>query len=106
MSEATVNLIPSTESIRLERVALEATYQREASEGVPHFERLAAVTDPVITPFVRALKAEGFSIKALRSGCDVLGTCPTCRGRYLYTAIKDGVEYCPHCREAADRKRS
>ncbi|EDT05856.1 hypothetical protein BamIOP4010DRAFT_0593 [Burkholderia ambifaria IOP40-10] len=103
-----MNLIPSTESIQRERVALEATYQREASGGVPHFERRVAITDPVITPFVRALKAEGFLLKADRSGCDMLGTCPKCQGRYLYTAIKDGIEHslCPHCRNAEDRKRS
>lgn len=88
-------LVPTLESTQRERAVLAADSHR------------GAITDPVITPFVRALKSEGFEIKAHRSGCDLLGTCPKCQGRYLYSALKDGVEHslCPHCHDAALRKQ-
>lgn len=87
-------MIPSIESVQRERAALAADSQR------------GAITDPVITPFVRALKFEGFQIKSERSGCDTLGTCPKCQGRYLYTALKGGIKHslCPHCHDAQMRK--
>jgi hypothetical protein len=100
-------LIPSAASLQRERLALAEIADREKADGVPFFDRRAAITDPVITPFVRALKAEGFRIKTVRGGCDMLGTCPACQSKYLYTVIKDGAEFsaCPHCRDAADRKK-
>jgi hypothetical protein len=98
------NLIPTVAAVLNEREAMNAAATAEAAQGVPFFDR--ALTDPVITPFVRALKAEGYAIKKTRNdkhGCDVLGTCPACRSRYLFTAIKDGAELqaCPHCHDAA-----
>ncbi|MGF6604614.1 hypothetical protein P3T23_009370 [Paraburkholderia sp. GAS448] len=98
--------VPAAESLQRERSTLAAVVQAEEAAGLPHFERRAAITDPVITPFVRALVSDGFEIKKDRGDCDALGTCPVCRGRYLYTAIKDGIELqlCPHCRDTQDRK--
>lgn len=96
MSEATLNLIPATQTLDRERIALAAAISRGEQRRI---------TDPVITPFVRALVSDGFLIKKTPGGCDALGECPDCRGRYLYTAIKDGIELrlCAHCRDAQDR---
>lgn len=87
-------MIPTIESVQRERASLAADSRR------------GAVTDPVITPFVRALKSEGFQIKAERGGCDSLGTCAKCQGRYLFTVLRDGSERtaCPHCHDAQMRK--
>jgi len=103
------NLIPTVAAVLKERETMNAAAAQEAAQGVPFFDRQAAITDPVITPFVRALVAEGYAIKKTRPGphgCDVLGTCPACRSRYLFTAIKDGAELqaCPHCHDAAMKK--
>lgn len=61
----------------------------------------AAITDPIITPFVKAKVAAGYQIKKRNAAgnCDHLEECPSCRNRYRYTFIKDGVETkcCPHC---------
>lgn len=88
-------MVPTLEGTQRERAALDE--RRQAG----------AITDPVITPFVRALVREGYRIKADRSGCDLLGTCPGCQSRYLFTALKDGKEsvHCPHCHDAHMRSQ-
>ncbi|WP_432262925.1 hypothetical protein [Cupriavidus sp. TMH.W2] len=93
--------IPSAEALRHARAALATETETIAKAG-----GRAPVTDPVITPFVRALRAGGFTIQTSASGCDALGTCPACQNRYLYTALRAGLAHavCPHCRDAADRK--
>ncbi|MGF6996781.1 hypothetical protein [Paraburkholderia sp. GAS32] len=101
-----MNLIPSIAAVQAARVALEAECKADEDAGIPFFDRRRAISDPVITPFARALKAEGYAIKRTREdkdGCDLLDTCPVCRSRYLFTAIKDGQETkaCPHCHDAA-----
>lgn len=105
---AAVSLVPSAESIQRACDALAEVFRAEDAAKVQYFDRVFAITDPVITPFARALRAEGFEIKKERGGCNVLDACPVCRSRYLFTAIKDGVEhqFCPHCGEKEDRKRA
>lgn len=101
----TMVLIPSHEALQREKDKLLQECMKEDKDGVPFFDRRAAVTDPIITPFVRAVRSEGFAIKSNRTGGDVLGTCPDCQSRYLYTFIKEEEEItlCPHCRDKADK---
>jgi hypothetical protein len=101
-----MSLIPSIAAVQAARVSLEAECNADEEAGIPFFDRRRAISDPIITPFARALKAEGYAIKRTREdkhGCNVLGTCPACQSRYLFTAIKDGHETkaCPHCHDAA-----
>lgn len=59
------------------------------------------VRDPIITPFVMAMKLGGHR-EILVHGCSKLRSCPICpvgRGNYSQQYEKDGqlVWACPHC---------
>lgn len=97
---ASQTTIPSQMSLQHEAARLEEAIRMERAEGVPHYDSLAAITDPILTPFVRSLRSDGYVIKSTRGGCIVTGTCPTCRSRELYTIKKEGIqlEICPYCR--------
>lgn len=55
--------------------------------------------DPTITPFVQGMVMAGWAADKDRSGCDVLGRCPACRERYVYTfrLHRTTVKACPFC---------
>ena len=97
--------MPSAAGLQRERERLASTIRREKDVGVPRFDGHASVTDPVITPFVRALIAEGYRIKGALTQRVPPEACPECEGRYLLTFLKDEAEYrlCPHCRDLKDR---
>ena len=96
-------LIPTPSTLRREKSRLEAAILAEQAMGVSHYDSLAAVTDHILTPFAWALRSEGYQIKTTRGGCLLIGTCPSCRSRELYTVEKPGVqiEICPYCHHQA-----
>lgn len=64
------------------------------------------VRDPVITPFVLAMKAAGYK-EVLVHKCSKLRHCPICpvgKGNYSQQYEKDGrlVWACPHCQEISN----
>lgn len=97
---ASQTTIPSQMSLQREAARLKEAIRVERATGVPYYDSLAAITDPILTPFVRSLRSDGYVIKSTKGGCIVTGTCPTCRSRELYTISKTGiqVEICPYCR--------
>ena len=83
------------------QAALTETIRSEREAGVPYFDRTEAVTDPYITPFLNAMRADGWIPKLSKSGCLVetqpCGTCREPASRYAF--LKDGEEIrcCVHC---------
>lgn len=93
--------IPHPDTLHRETVRLAEQYAQDEADKVPHFDSRRAITDPVITPFVRAMRAEGYEVKKTRTGgCDHLERCPFCNGSYRYVFLKEGRELklCAHCK--------
>ena len=96
------NTIPSQQGLQREEQRLAEQHKEDSANGVPHFDSRRAVTDPVITPFVRAMVAEGYEIKKTpHGGCDLLERCPSCNGSYRFTFIKSAqeIKLCAHCKK-------
>lgn len=57
-----------------------------------------SITDPVITPFVYAMKLGGYE-ELLNKTCSITRRCPFCNGSYSQKYSKDDrlVWGCPHC---------
>lgn len=92
--------IPSQINLQREAARLAEAILAEQAMGIPYYDSLAAITDPILTPFAQALRSEGYAIKTSRGGCIVTGTCPNCRSRELYTIEKASIQMdiCPYCR--------
>lgn len=92
-------MIPSMDSLNRERAILASTIEAERVAGVEWPDSTATVADPVMTPFVRAVKAEGYTPKMNKGGCAALEQCPTCRSSSVWTFSKDGqdLKLCAWC---------
>lgn len=90
------------QNIEIEAQALAAVIANEQAAGVEHFNSTAAVSDPFITPFFRAVKREGYS-QVLKGSCMELKPCERCRKHSAGVYTRDGntVLLCPLC----DRKK-
>lgn len=57
------NAAPTPEDIQLARQQLLATIAQEKAAGIPRFDRTDAVTDMKRTPFLMAMRANGYTAK-------------------------------------------
>lgn len=91
-----IETTPSDTSLSIERSLL--------AERIKVDVTVNAVSDHIITPFVKALIREGYAVKRHKGGSSILSQCSICRQGYVHTMIKDGVEseHCPHCRNACN----
>jgi uncharacterized protein (DUF983 family) len=65
---------------------------------------MAAVTDPVITPFVQGMQAAGWMVETPENRrCAILGRCPKCQGSYVFSFLLDDkrLQACAHCDHSA-----
>ena len=79
-------------------------YQYQASMGATN----RRPRDPVITPFVMAMKIGGYT-EVLVNRCAKLRACPICpvgKGNYsqLYEKNSSRVWACPHCQNVTDEE--
>lgn len=95
------NLAPSPEDIRQAQQQLLATIASEQAAGIPSFDRTDAVTDVTRTPFLMAMKTNGYKVRMNPAGCQVLETCPYCRGsnRHTFTKADQEVKLCSDCKK-------
>lgn len=64
------------------QIALAETIQAERDASMPHFDRTEAVPDTAITPFLNAMRADGWVPKLGKSGSLVeTQPCESCRQR-------------------------
>ncbi len=83
------------------QAALAETIRSEREAGVPYFDRTEAVSDPSITPFLNAMRADGWIPRLSKSGCLAeTQPCVACRqpaSRFAF--LKDGEELrcCVYC---------
>lgn len=80
--------------------------QNLLQQGLDQYNATMAATgrgprDPVITPFVMAMKIGGYT-EVLLNRCSKLRACPTCpvgKGNYSQLYDKNGQQVwaCPHC---------
>lgn len=93
------NAAPTPEDIQLARQQLLATIAQEKAAGIPRFDRTDAVTDMKRTPFLMAMRANGYTAKLNPSGCQVLETCPWCKGsnRHTFTKADQETKLCSDC---------
>jgi len=82
-------MIPKPETLALERAKLAETYRSEREAGIAWPDSVETVTDPILTPFVRAVISEGYRVKCSRGGCADIEVCPACRRPNRYTFVKD-----------------
>lgn len=94
-----MNVAPTTEDIQVARQQLSDKIAQEKAAGIPAFDRTDAVTDMKRTPFLMAMRANGYNARLNRSGCQVLETCPLCRGsnRHTFTKSDQEVKLCSDC---------
>lgn len=87
------------QNIQHQRDLIHVQIQLEKESGTPYFDSFEAVYDPVITPFLRALKTEGFVLKIKSECIETHGVCSSCRKYSLYTHLRELQTFhmCPLC---------
>lgn len=92
--------IPHAETIRRATDDLKAQIAAEQAQRVPYFDSTAAVTDMNITPFLRAMRDEGYPAKLSASGCLVdTKACSDCRAKsvFAFAGPAGDFEMCVYC---------
>lgn len=94
-----INASPTPEDIEVARQQLSERIAQEKDAGIPAFDRTDAVTDMKRTPFLMAMRTSGYTAKLNRSGCQVLESCPLCRGsnRHTFTKGDQEIHLCSDC---------
>jgi hypothetical protein len=93
-------ITPSVESITRATKELTAKIASDVAASVPYVDSTAAVADLKITPFLTAMKMEGYPPKLGRSGCLVPASeCSTCRTTGVFTFSGETGEFimCIYC---------
>ena len=92
-------VVPGKKDFRRERHKLSAKIAAEKMQGIRHEDSTAAVTDPVITPFLNAMKSVGCNPVANRSGTLLINRCMNCHTTSVYTldGPKGKFQMCAKC---------
>ncbi|WP_166267897.1 hypothetical protein [Marinobacter caseinilyticus] len=88
-------------AVRKARNRLNATISAEKMAGVPHAKSTQAITDPVITPFLMAMEAEGYEPQKNSAGAPLIERCDACNKsrRFTFTGAPTGeFKLCADCR--------
>lgn len=68
--------------------------------GVPHFDSVAAISDPELTPFMRAMRLAGCEPVMKHGNLAEASECPHCRRgqtRHRFTRNQQEVICCAYC---------
>lgn len=83
------------------QAALTEIIRSEREKGVPYFDRTEAVTDPHITPFLNAMRSDGWIPKLSKSGCLAeTQPCEACRkpaSRFAFLKAGEELRCCVYC---------
>lgn len=83
------------------QAALTETIRSERESGVPYFDRTEAVSDPYITPFLNAMRSDGWIPKLSKSGCLAESQpCEACRkpaSRFAFLKAGEELRCCVYC---------
>ncbi len=83
------------------QIALAETIRAERKAVVPHFNRTEAISDPYITPFLNAMRADGWIPKLSKSGCLAeTQPCDACRqpaSRFAFLRTDVELRSCVYC---------
>lgn len=83
------------------QVTLAKVTQAELEAGLPYFDRTEAVSDPDITPFLNAMRADGWFPKLAKSGCLAeTQPCKPCSqqgSRFAFLKAGSELRCCVYC---------
>lgn len=88
-------------TIKILRLTPEAIEQAQVQYKETTTVENAPRRDPIFTPFIMALKIDGFKMRLKPSKCLLLRYCNKCNSYDSTGCEKDGVKYwaCPKCEE-------